>query len=765
MLYSFSNLDKNMRDVGGKAYMLAMMLQEGIRVPNGMILNSLPTEEEFQSLSRFLKEINSSVAVRSSSRAEDSKENSFAGQNSTFLYIDNDKDLKDAINKCFASVNNDSSKAYRKYFMGSEADVAMNVVVQEMVDPIYSGVYFSKDPRGVKEGWILEYIDGVGEDLVSGKRTPESMSEFAQKHDALSQKQVNELIGYTTIIEERFNDLFDIEWAIGQDQRVYILQARPITAKFSHSNIKNIISLELDRLRKEYSKDTIWDGQTFSELTVSPSRFSSALWTESFAPDRAFDLALKKIGYLGFEDVMAPSILNTIFGQSYINLKELGKLYFGDIPYQIVPKPRPHLKFKLSLITFKMLLNAPKSMWKMLSVGLSVNTSRNSIIKDSLKDLVKFRERMQRPSDPQFYESWSDTEIDERILKEWHVFSKHTLCWPYILISLTETTIQTLQSLLSSIVSDDRARDMIREWCGQGIHTKTYEMNRYFKKACARPELRPMFLARYGHRGPGELDLSSIRWAEMGEDSFYDLSIEDYEKSKLNHKILDVKAEIENLKSFKKSIVLEEWIILKKLLELREEWKMQMLKPFAHIRFLLLEKAKRIGLNDANDIFWLDLAEVMNFFNLENPQQIINSRKEEAKLFKNINLSAVTSLNEIEDILSGKSSGSDNLKGEGLSTGLVKGNVVVVDNPANFKNYNWPENPIIVAQSTDPGWTSIFTKASGIIVERGGVLSHCAIVAREMGIPAVSEINNCHLRFKGGESVWVDGSTGNIKLN
>jgi phosphoenolpyruvate synthase/pyruvate phosphate dikinase len=205
-------------------------------------------------------------------------------------------------------------------------------------------------------------------------------------------------------------------------------------------------------------------------------------------------------------------------------------------------------------------------------------------------------------------------------------------------------------------------------------------------------------------------------------------------------------------------------LLLKQLLELREKWKMTLLKPFSHLRFLLLEKAKRLSLEDGNDIFWLNNKEIMAF-KAEQHLELIKQRKEKAKLFSHFNFSLVTSLKEIEQVIKGEISTSEGFSGEGLSPGLVKGTIVVVVNPENMKDIEWPENPILVAQSTDPGWTPLFIKSRGIIVERGGVLSHCAIVAREMGIPAVSGINRCHIRFKGGESVWVDGNTGTIKLD
>lgn len=765
MIYSFETLPPEKTEVGGKAYMLAMMSQMGLNVPGGIILDSPPSEDQRSEILAAFDFTSYSLAVRSSATGEDSKEHSFAGQNSTFLYVDNERDLFHAIDNCFNSIKKESSKSYRKHFLGSTEDIPMNVVIQRMIDPAFSGVYFSKDPRGKFKSWMLEYIDGVGEDLVSGKRTPTILSEANQESPHLTKEQIKSLLEAAKRVEETYQDDFDMEWAIDSDGEVFILQARPITTKGSVSTLKKTAEDELARLKERHPLDTVWDGQTFAEWTVAPSSFTRELWAKAFAPEAAFDHALKKLGYLGYpEDAdKKESLLDSVFGKAYINLNKLGELYFGPIPYDIEPLPRPHLKFNVVKISPKVIFNTPLTLYRMLKVGLTINTNRKKFITQAEKALIKFSTKMKRPNDPEVYSTWDDETLNERIQKECHVFSHHTLKWPFILITLTETTVQTMISLLKGIVGPEKANELLKTWSGQGIQTETYEMGQYFKKACARPELRPMFLERYGHRGPGELDLISKRWLELGEDAFYDLSLEDYEKTKSKHQFIDVEKEIDDFKTFKKSILLDEWRLLKNLLELREKWKMAILKPFSHIRFLLLEKAKRLGISPQEDIFWLSVEEVLNFE--DKHFETMAKRKEKAKTLDSFNFSLVTSLKEIEGVINGDEAPSQDFTGEGLSPGLVKGTAVVITNPENTKNIEWPENPILVAQSTDPGWTPLFIKSKGIIVERGGVLSHCAIVAREMGIPAVSGINNCHHRFKGGESVWVDGNTGTIKLD
>ena len=69
---------------------------------------------------------------------------------------------------------------------------------------------------------------------------------------------------------------------------------------------------------------------------------------------------------------------------------------------------------------------------------------------------------------------------------------------------------------------------------------------------------------------------------------------------------------------------------------------------------------------------------------------------------------------------------------------------------------------ILVVARTDPGWTPIFSKIGGLITETGGVLSHGAVVSREYGIPAVTNITNACEIFKTGQIVKIDGYSGNV---
>ena len=88
---------------------------------------------------------------------------------------------------------------------------------------------------------------------------------------------------------------------------------------------------------------------------------------------------------------------------------------------------------------------------------------------------------------------------------------------------------------------------------------------------------------------------------------------------------------------------------------------------------------------------------------------------------------------------------------------MVRATVRVIRDP---RDAELKAGEIMVAQFTDPGWITLFSNASGILVERGSLLSHSAIVAREMGIPAIVAIDGIMEWLKTGDLVEMNGSTG-----
>lgn len=99
-------------------------------------------------------------------------------------------------------------------------------------------------------------------------------------------------------------------------------------------------------------------------------------------------------------------------------------------------------------------------------------------------------------------------------------------------------------------------------------------------------------------------------------------------------------------------------------------------------------------------------------------------------------------------------------KGIGCSPGIVRGPVRVISDP---RHADLHRGEILVAERTDPGWIMLFPSAAGLLVERGSLLSHSAIVAREMGIPAIVSLSGVTRRLKNGDWVELNGSSGVVR--
>ena len=100
------------------------------------------------------------------------------------------------------------------------------------------------------------------------------------------------------------------------------------------------------------------------------------------------------------------------------------------------------------------------------------------------------------------------------------------------------------------------------------------------------------------------------------------------------------------------------------------------------------------------------------------------------------------------------------LKGTGCCSGRVSGRARIIRNPDASLNV---EGKILVTEMTDPGWVFLLVRARGLIVERGGLLSHTAIIGRELRIPTIVGAEEATRRIPDGAEVFMDGGTGEVR--
>jgi phosphohistidine swiveling domain-containing protein len=222
-------------EFGGKAVNLAVMLQAGLPVPSGFAVgltafnSSEKLPEELTSEILAMIDRGKAYAVRSSATQEDAIGASWAGQFETFLNVGYDE-LLEKIVECHNSATT-RAKAYAAD--KSDASLAVAVVVQEMIDPVYAGVLFTRDPVTGSESVVTEYVSGLGESLVSGKADPNKLV-LDSPESTQAPFDVHELTEVAKKIEALFAGPQDIEWAM-EKGKLWVVQARPITTNNAES--------------------------------------------------------------------------------------------------------------------------------------------------------------------------------------------------------------------------------------------------------------------------------------------------------------------------------------------------------------------------------------------------------------------------------------------------------------------------------------------------------------------------------------------------
>jgi len=210
----------------------------------------------------------------------------------------------------------------------------------------------------------------------------------------------------------------------------------------------------------------------------------------------------------------------------------------------------------------------------------------------------------------------------------------------------------------------------------------------------------------------------------------------------------------------------------------RENLRFERTRLFGMIRRLFLEAGRRLQslgrLHDARDIFYLELGEILAFSDgaatTTDLRSLAAMRKNEFGEYREGPVPANRfetrgPVYHAQTYRSNEPSGAfepggEERKGLGCCPGVVRGIARVVRDPRKAR---LTAGCILVADHTDPGWIMLFPSASGLLVERGSLLSHSAIVARELGIPAVISIPGLLDWLQDGDEVELDGAAGIVR--
>lgn len=225
---------------GSKAVVLSELSRAGFSVPEGFVLPADPSAGWEQELPGVLDALGgSSYAVRSSGMVEDGRELSFAGQFHTSLGVP-PADVETEVRRTAVAV--EGARAYASA-VGQPVPDKVAVIVQRMLSPSAAGVAFTRDPVTGQRISVIEAVHGLGDRLVSGQAhaerwriTPGDRPRRLTERMVLNAGQAATVSRVAVSASECLGGPQDVEWAIADD-RVWILQARPITATWTTDQV------------------------------------------------------------------------------------------------------------------------------------------------------------------------------------------------------------------------------------------------------------------------------------------------------------------------------------------------------------------------------------------------------------------------------------------------------------------------------------------------------------------------------------------------
>ena len=208
----------------------------------------------------------------------------------------------------------------------------------------------------------------------------------------------------------------------------------------------------------------------------------------------------------------------------------------------------------------------------------------------------------------------------------------------------------------------------------------------------------------------------------------------------------------------------------------RENLRFERTRLFGRVRRIFIEIGQRLRavklLDESRDIFYLEVEEILGFIQgtaaTVDLKALTSVRKREFAAYRQGDppddrfetRGIVYQGNSFRNARTAAEASGEERKGIGCCSGIVRGPVRVITDP---RNAELKRGSILVAERTDPGWILLFPSAAGLLVERGSLLSHSAIVAREMRIPAIVSIPGITRWLKDGDWVELDGASGVVR--
>ncbi|XHW12136.1 PEP/pyruvate-binding domain-containing protein [Streptococcus dysgalactiae subsp. equisimilis] len=717
---------------------------------------------------------NTRVAVRSSATAEDLPDASFAGQQETYLNVQGIESVLNAVRNCYASLWGNRAVSYRFHQGYDQTSVSIAVVIQEMIESEKSGVLFTVNPVNKKENEMqINASFGLGESVVSGRVTADSyiidksgkiaqvnigsketqiiygdketvevaVSSDKRKTRALNDREILELMKCGLEIEKHYRMPMDIEWAIKNDI-VYILQARAITTlKNSGNDITGNDLIEKYIKGKKIKKDTREVMSFFLEKMPFAHRVLDF--------DYLMAINDQKVNILSEGGIILPR--NPIIDDDGIQTfsdegKRIGKNIFKF--FNILKNMKDFEFCYKKCKDFMNIYETEIEEIKHLNFENMTLMECGNFLEESYALLQELAyDRFKYALFPSVLNSKKFTKIIKKVNSNyssfdfyWDLDNKTSVITNDVYTMACE--IRKNEALKRAIISGDNFKELYKKFNDFKNISDEFMKDNGFKSDYNCYCLSAKTFLEDPDR------LTNILRPILNENSNESKDTKDFSKLMesiegiYGKKYQDIEKQIKYFRYF--HVVREESQYLWETLFYYVR------KCVKRINFILLGD-ENIEIGVAN-LFHKELLKAINRGNLnESDKEKINRRNEKFPL--------AVKVWEASKLLIFKTDG-DVLKGVSGSTGIAVGKVCLINSPKEF--YKMKKGDILVCHLTDPEWTPLFKLASAVVADTGSALSHAAIVAREYNIPAVLGVGFATTKFKDGDTIQVDGNTGEV---
>ena len=743
------------------------------------------------------------VAVRSSATAEDLPDASFAGQQDSFLNVIGFDRLLDAVQRCWASLWNARAIRYRSLHGIDPSSVELAVVVQRLVDAEAAGVMLTADPvTGDTSVIEINAAFGLGEAVVGGSVTADSFTvdrnsgrllrrvikpktimfvpgvggiteqpvpEERRAEPALTEAQVSELAALGTMITDLYGRPMDVEWCCAGDQ-VFVLQARPITTLSPP-----------DPWNDSRDGDFLWTNTNVGEAipdVMTPATWSmvqvflhDAMATASIPPFVGYG----RIGGRIYLNVSVMKTLSAAFGVPEKRFRDLTEEVFGRLPddLEIPPVQAPRLAVLRGVLPMAIhVLGEARRDKKILNRYLADHPRRCEQRRGQIAATISADELAQL---------WTDV-LDPEFNRVSWMLSAATRS--------SGASFVTTRKRLQRLVGDAAANALTAGLGGQAGQLASLGLLDGLDQL-ARAEIdRETFNLRYGHRGPHEFEISAPRPAE--DPHWIDQQLEAGAPAGYRELLAAQQAardaawaELEKRRPWHARVLHRQLAHWAEISRDRERARTEVIRYFWVLRAFALRAGELTALGE--DIFFLEGGEIIRALQGETlSPRLIGDRRTAYQAYCSLPKYPALIRGPFDPyrwaadpdrridryVLDGRAPSSLPVRplpragmaisGFPGSSGIVEGPVRVLADAADGSAFRSGE--VLVTTVTNVGWTPLFPRAAAVITDVGAPLSHAAIVARELGIPAVVGCGDATMRLKTGDRVRVDGTAGTVEL-